>query len=75
MTVTFYKPSRYVMDALEEFEIAYADPTAIKVVSVDNIDIEEKRIRLHTYDNGNRESHTAIVDNRLYTYIDIVPIA
>lgn len=75
MTVTFYKPSRYVMDALEDFEIAYADPTAIKVVSVDNIDMEEKRIRLHTYDHNSREAHTAVVDNRLYTYIDIVPIA
>lgn len=56
MTVTFYKPSRYVLDALEDFEIAYADPTAIKVVSVDNIDIDEKLIRLHTYDNRSRGS-------------------
>lgn len=72
MIITLYHCNKLVMDLVDNFEHLASYEGNIKVFDAESIKADEIALRIYRKDRNTGRKVKAIVDNRLYTYFDIM---
>ena len=72
MIITIYHCNKLVMDLVDEFDHIASYEGNIKVFDVESIKADSVALRIYRKDYDTGRKVKAIIDNRLYTYFDIM---
>lgn len=72
MIITLYHCNKLVMDLVDNFEHLASYEGNIKVFDAESIKADGIALRIYRKDRNTGRKVKAIVDNRLYTYFDIM---
>ncbi len=72
MIITIYHASKLVMDLVDNFSHLASYEGNIKIFDADSIKADNKALRIYREDRDTGRKVKAIIDSRLFTYIDIL---
>lgn len=72
MIITIYHCSKLVMDLVDNFSHLASYEGNVKVFDADSIKADNETLKIYRTDRDTGRKVKAIIDNRLYTYFDIL---